>query len=125
MSRLLPATEMAFRTYRIGRERDAEIRLGDASVSRHHAELTVTSEGRYYLTDRGSRHGTWILRDGRWREHRQGYVKPLDDLRFGKFEVRIVKLLEGRSLDSGTNQTPYEPVSVQPRRNLETGEVEV
>lgn len=116
---------MAFRTYRIGRKHDTEIRLGNTSISRHHAELTVTSEGRYYLTDRASRHGTWIFREGRWCEHRQGYVKLQDNLRFGKYEVRLSTLLEGRSLEVGANQTPYEPLSIRPLRNLQTGEVEV
>lgn len=116
---------MAFRTYRIGRKRDANIHLVHASVSRRHAELTLTTDGRYYLTDRGSLHGTWVSREGNWTEHRQGYVKLDDNLRFGEHEVRLGNLLEGQSFSVSKKQPAHEPVSVQPRRNIGTGEVEV
>ena len=116
---------MAFLTYSIGRATDSDLRVVHASVSRQHAELTVTSEGRYYLTDRGSSHGTWTFRDGKWKEHRQGYVDRNDRLRLGRHVIRLGELLKGRSLEIGASQPSYEPVSVRPRRNLGTGEVEV
>lgn len=58
-------------------------------------------------------------------EYRQGYVEPNESLRLGKCEVGMGNLLEGRSFNAAKNQSAHEPVSVQPRRNIETGEVEV
>ena len=116
---------MAFQTLTIGRSRHAGIRLDDASVSRLHAELTLTRGGRCYLTDRNSLRGTRVLRNGKWASHQQGYVDSDAKLRFGKCEVALPGLLKGRSLPIGTATPAYEPVSVKPRRNADTGEVEV
>lgn len=105
---------MAFRTLSIGRHRDADIRLGDETVSRLHAELTVTSEGRYYLTDRGSIHGTWAYREKQWIAIRQGYVEPVERVRFGRFETRFGELIRGKSFDLEAHQPRYRPISVTP-----------
>ncbi|MGI9491172.1 MAG: FHA domain-containing protein, partial [Geminicoccaceae bacterium] len=43
----------------IGRSLYANITLVDASVAPHHAELVVTDDDRYYLTDCASASGTW------------------------------------------------------------------
>lgn len=45
--------------YVIGREPDADIVLEDATVSRHHAKLSVTRES-VVIEDLGSENGTWI-----------------------------------------------------------------
>ena len=37
--------------HRIGRHRTNDIIVDDATVSRHHAELTKATDGRYYLVD--------------------------------------------------------------------------
>ena len=117
--------DMTFRTISIGRQRDSEIRLGHASVSRQHAELTLTDEGRLYLTDRGSLRGTWVLRAGEWIGHRQGFVGLDERLRFGRYDTRLRELLRDDSFDVGIQQPRPEPASVRPRRNPGTGEVEV
>jgi hypothetical protein len=44
---------------RIGRLRSAELVMGFAFVSRHHARLELR-DGRLQLCDEGSRHGTWV-----------------------------------------------------------------
>ena len=87
---------MKFQTLIIGRSRRADIRLGDATVSRLHAELTVTASGRYYLTDRASLRGTSVRRDGEWVPHRQGYVGDHERVRFGQFETELSQLFESR-----------------------------
>jgi diguanylate cyclase (GGDEF)-like protein len=42
----------------IGRQADADIRLNDALVSRHHAEIVTAPDGTAMLRDLGSRNGT-------------------------------------------------------------------
>lgn len=76
------------KTLVIGRGPQADIELKDASVDAHHAELIVTLDGRYHLTDCGTGAGTWQA--GRrdpgpddWEAVRQGFVGPQQPLRFG------------------------------------------
>ena len=114
---------MAFKTFSIGRRRDSDIRLSHETVSRMHAELTLTTEGRCFLTDRNSLRGTWVFRAGDWRPHRQGYVDRQERLRFGKLEVSLRHLLKSGKI-TVTDELSFEPVSVRPRLNIETGEVE-
>ena len=84
---------MAFQTLTIGRRRDADIRLSDKSVSRVHAEVTVTGDRRCFLIDCGSLRGTWTRSsDGEWTRHRQGYVEAASRVRFGRFETRLKEL---------------------------------
>ena len=116
---------MAFQTLTIGRSRRADIRLEDPSVSRIHTELTVIQGRRYYLTDRNSLAGTCVLHGGRWVPHRQGYVDSDAKLRLGKCEVSLPDLLQGRSFPDRPVTSSYEPVSVKPRRNVGTGELEI
>ncbi len=116
---------MAFRTLTIGRGSRADIRLDDASVSRLHAELTLTASGRCYLTDRNSTGGTRVLRGGEWTPHRQGYVDPGAGVRFGKCETVLADLLRGRSFPSAAAEQASQPLSVVPRRNAATGEIEM
>jgi len=68
---------------RIGRSRRNDVVIGDARVSREHAELVATRDGRYYLTDCNSAHGTLRCKDGVWTPIRQDYVSADEPLRFG------------------------------------------
>lgn len=115
---------MAFRTLTIGRGKRADIRLDDASVSRLHAELTLTAAGRCYLTDRNSTGGTRVLRGGEWTPHRQGWVDPAAKVRFGECEAALADLLCNRDFPSADAGAPPQPLSAAPRRNAETGEIE-
>ena len=84
---------MAFQTLSIGRRRDADVQLTDTSVSRVHAEVTMTGDGKYFLIDCGSLRGSWTRsQNGQWAQHRQGYVDASSPLRFGRFEVRLKDL---------------------------------
>lgn len=85
---------MKFQTLTVGRSPDSDVRIRDETVSRRHAELTVTSGGRYYVTDCGSLRGTRVFRSGEWIPLRQGYVDLDERLRFGKFETKLARLLE-------------------------------
>ena len=48
------------RVMRIGRSPDNDIVVSDLSVSKHHAELRRTTDGRYSITDLGSHNGTYV-----------------------------------------------------------------
>ncbi len=115
---------MAFQTYIIGRGRGADIRLNHISVSRRHAEMTIATDGRLFLTDRDSLLGTWILRDGKWSKHRQGYLDGLERVRFGKREVSLAELI-GKGPLPPKQDPSFEPHSIRPRRRPDTGEIEV
>lgn len=48
--------------YQIGRDEGNAIVLRDSQVSRRHAMVQKAADGRVYLTDLGSRNGTWLNR---------------------------------------------------------------
>lgn len=87
-------------TYLIGRaagdaaQQSGFLALEHPTVSQRHAELLVLS-GSYYLTDLGSRNGTWRRRDGRKERFTEGYVEPEEPIAFGRYEVRLADLLTG------------------------------
>src|ERR1700760_3516223 len=51
----LPTSRM-----RIGRTDDNDLVLSDLSVSKRHAELRKTSDGKYQIADLGSHNGTFV-----------------------------------------------------------------
>lgn len=76
------------RRLNVGRASDNELTLNDASVSKIHAALLMTSEGTILVADTGSTNGTYI--NGRritYGESRQ--VEEGDVLGFGDIEVRL------------------------------------
>lgn len=88
----------AGRTLRIGRARDCEIRVADPLVSRHHAEILATDNGRWVLRDAGSRHGCVV------RGQRIGSISVTAGLevRIGKSLLRFENLASriGQELDA-------------------------
>ena len=83
----------------IGRK-DTDIVLQDPNkdVSRLHAELTVTGDGKLYLADCGSSNGTSVRRSrpGQppvWEEIKQEYVTEQDTVRFGSCEITMRQIL--------------------------------
>lgn len=113
---------MKSQTLTVGRSPDSDVRIRDETVSRQHAELTVTSSGRYYVTDCGSLRGTSVFRGGEWTPLRQGYVDPDERLRFGRFETRLARLLEDNAHDIKAGQ-PRASAPVRPQQDVEGGEV--
>lgn len=79
--------------YQIGRSHRCDIVLDDRAVSKRHAELLTLDDGRLYLTDCASRNGTHVLREGRWRAIRQGFVRRDERVRFGKVALTVADLL--------------------------------
>src|SRR5438874_9560788 len=68
---------------RIGRGEQNDLRLNDASVSRHHAFLRRV-DGRYLLSDVGSQNGTFV--NGR-RVHAPSALQSGDRIRAGTTEL--------------------------------------
>ena len=86
----------------IGRSPDADIVLADESVARQHAELVITDDGRFHLTDCDSDGGTWrsLARRGGediWERTRQSFVAPSQPLRFGQHRATVRELLALRA----------------------------
>lgn len=46
--------------FRIGRKSESDLRPAGVDVSREHADITLREDGKYVLTDRGSRYGTFV-----------------------------------------------------------------
>jgi pSer/pThr/pTyr-binding forkhead associated (FHA) protein len=68
----------------IGRKgTDINLQTRDDEISRLHAELTTTDDGRYYLVDCGSSNGTEVRRENGWSSIKQEYVQLDDQVRFG------------------------------------------
>ena len=118
----------SYSLYQIGRSSAADIQIGDSSVSRIHAELIVTRNSSYYLTDCGSGGGSFIARDGEWVPIQQQYIGPNDNILLGRYQTtaqQLVSILKARQ-DNSNEQTPS-PVDDLPtgkvRRNIETGEI--
>jgi FHA domain-containing protein/uncharacterized protein DUF1707 len=69
----------------IGRSRDCDCVLGDATVSRRHARIHY-ADGRWSLADLGSLNGTWL--NGR-RVVDEVEVQPGDEVAFGDAGFRL------------------------------------
>ena len=46
---------------RMGRAQNNELRINDISISRNHAEINISKEGKVYIRDCKSKFGTLIL----------------------------------------------------------------
>lgn len=124
-------------TFLIGRSREADIVIDDATVSRRHAELVAGADGTWYLTDRGSSGGTWRREAGGWVPIRQDFVRAGERLRLGGFECTVDELL--RRIPGGGAPAAPGPAGAGPgtggaparddrpagpvRRDPETGEI--
>ena len=84
---------MGHRVLIVGRDRQADIRLDDPSVSRRHAELVVADGGDLHIADRASANGTWIESGGRWERIGQRTVRSEDRLRLGDVSIAVSELL--------------------------------
>ena len=114
--------------YRIGRSSAADIHIGDSSVSRIHAELIVTREGSYYLTDCGSGGGSFIAHDGDWAPIQQQYIGARDNVLLGRYQTTAQQLIAMQKDPQGNSaeqtQSPVDDLPAGPvRRNIETGEI--
>ena len=82
-----------FTLYRIGRSEQADIHVDHRSVSRLHAELIMTADGRCYLTDCASLGGTHRRKNDKWVSVTQDFVNLADDLLLGRYKTSVKQLL--------------------------------
>ena len=94
------------RTYVIGRSREADIILTNASIAPRHAELVVSNHDDYYLTDCASGSGSWLQTGDSWTPLRQGFVTERHRIRFGTYETSLSQLIS--ALRRGTRGQPSE-----------------
>lgn len=94
----------------VGRTKENDLQIDDASVSKIHAALVLNSEKNLMVADTGSTNGTFV------NSQRIAYGKATllnsgDKLKFGTVEValeRIVKEIEETSEPAAENANPFE-----------------
>jgi pSer/pThr/pTyr-binding forkhead associated (FHA) protein len=111
----------------VGRSVDADFTLNHQSVSRCHLEITLTDQDRFFCVDRASASGTFVWRQESWQRIKQGYVDINEHISLGKKQLPFSELVVAlKQLDNTVDIKPqsFDLLSVKPRRNRETGEVE-
>jgi hypothetical protein len=85
-------------TFSIGRGRECDLVIADDSVSRLHAKITFTADGKIFLVDCHSTHGT-VIRSGSHRiPVHQEFVSPTDSLEFGEVTWTVKELVDALRL---------------------------
>ena len=111
-----------FFLYRIGRGLDMDIRIDDSTVSRVHAELVVTANRTYYLTDCDSSGGSYVARNGKWVPITQDFIAPMDAILLGRYQTSAEQLMAMSKRDSRVSRKDDLPRG-QVHRNVDTGEI--
>jgi len=104
------------RIYSIGRSPDSDIPIQDVSVSREHAQLAFTDDGRCHLRDCDSTYGTFVFRDGRWDQIEQTVVELEDLLRFGSWQVKTAEMVKLLRVEEAMRQAQGAKTSFRRRR---------
>ena len=109
----------------VGRDGRCDFPIDDGSVSRRHAEVVPLADGRVYVTDCASTHGTFALQGGTWKSIRQDYLDGAGRVRFGNCEVPVARLhaLRGRGGEQQVKRSDRIDPDVGVRRNPVSGEV--
>lgn len=94
----------------VGRTKENDIQIDDASVSKHHASLVLNAEGKLLLADTGSTNGTFVNA----RRIAYGKAEPLnesDKVNFGTVEVAFQHVPKP-AVEPTLEQTQAETVSI-------------
>jgi pSer/pThr/pTyr-binding forkhead associated (FHA) protein len=86
------------RRFTIGREKTCDVALSDDSVSRLHAEIWVSDDGKLMMADRGSSNGTMLIRANQAVPLKLDAVLPGDQVRLGAFTLAVMDLIEAIEL---------------------------
>ncbi len=92
--RSVPPMKHPDRKYTIGRDKNCDVPIADDSVSRLHAELTVSDGGRLFLTDCQSSNGTSVIREGKPQRIQRGIIFSRDHVQFGDVVISVKDLLD-------------------------------
>src|SRR5690242_15107430 len=104
--------ESPLRKFTVGRDRKCDVAIADDSVSRLHAEVIVTSDGKLSVTDRGSSNGTYLIRAGKKQRVTEQTLIHSDALVFGTVEIQVKDLLaaiRSKHPDFPANALPVMP----------------
>jgi class 3 adenylate cyclase len=93
------------RSYIIGRDPKAGVRMRDASISRRHARLTIREDGRLHLADLSSTYGTFVHRSGEWRAVSGEIVARDEPVMLGRFRTTLAQVLEIIARDVASDTT--------------------
>ena len=94
--------------YKIGRSPKSDIIMTDGSVSRAHAELIETGDGRFSLLDLDSTYGTFIMREGEGRKIKKAVIGADEPVMLGKHETtpsRMLKLKGARPAEPSSRES--------------------
>lgn len=84
--------------FTIGRK--GKVCIPDQTVSKQHAEVWIKN-GEIYLRDLNSTNGTFLVKNFRQVQFREGYVQLNQVLAFGRIRCSVQKLLELAGADDG------------------------
>jgi predicted component of type VI protein secretion system len=117
----------AIKTYIIGRNPECDIVLADATISRRHAELAESADGRFFLIDRESAAGTWSRKGSEWVKLRQAFVSEDEPLMLGRYTTTVKALLKLLAQQKAGGSAPAQVEPDLPAggvmRNPQTGEI--
>ncbi len=99
--------------YRIGRADTNDIVLADPTVSREHAEIVQTGEGRFQVKDLGSTYGVSVMQGTEWQKVSEAELDAESPLRIGDYETTVAALL--RDADR-TVVRPHADAPAAPRK---------
>ncbi|WP_127563042.1 FHA domain-containing protein [Nioella ostreopsis] len=111
----------SYKTYTVGRSPDCDYVIEHPTVSRLHAEMVVTRDGQFHLTDRVSSGGTFVLGPDGWERIKQAFVRADDTVRLAEAELRVGDVLA--KIQGAGKAVPAQSKG-RVRRNIETGEPE-
>ncbi len=77
----------------VGRDPECEIPIADDTISRFHAEVQVTDDGRLFVIDTNSANGTFLLKDGGKEKITQVTADPEDQIGFGDCVFEVSELI--------------------------------
>jgi len=86
----LELRSMEGRTFILGRE--GHIYIGDASVSKQHAEIKFI-DGRIHIRDLDSTNGIYLIKDNQPVRFQQGFVEPDQTIAIGYQRETVQRLL--------------------------------
>ena len=98
--------EISVVPYRVGREASNELALAAPGLSRQHAVLVATEDGKLRITDLGSTNGTYV---NRVRLAAARVLEENDVIHFGNAEFRLGVLGDSVTTGSGGDRTMIAP----------------